>query len=141
MRGSPLVRAILIIAVLLLAIFPLWKLTHKAETVSVAADSAPAPKASVHLELTFAHPPSEFQLLHLGKVIWEAKQPAESVQKDFAMEFPKEGIDLEIKAAWPASAPLTAVRVSVTPGNDNAIEKTAWGKGDLDEVLTFRQSD
>lgn len=140
MRGSPLARAIFIIAILLAAIFPLWKLTHKVEAVS-AADSASAAKASVHIELTFAHAPSEFQVLHLGKTIWEAKQPAESAQKDFPMEFPKEGIDLEIKAAWTASAPLTAARVFVTPGNDNPIEKTAWGKGSLDEVLTFRESD
>jgi hypothetical protein len=140
MRGSPLVRAILIISILLLAIFPLWKLTHKVEALP-AVDSTPAPKASVHIALTFAHAPSGFQLLHLGKVIWEAKSPGESAQKEFPMEFPKEGIDLEIKATWPVSSPLTAVRVSVTPGNGGAIEKTAWGNGGLDEVLTFRESD
>lgn len=140
MRGSPLLRATLIIAILLLALFPLWKLTHKAGAVS-APDAAPASKASVHVELTFAHAPLEFQLLHLGKVIWEAKPPGEPTQKDFEMEFPKEGIDLEIKATWPDAAPITAVRVSVTPGNGDPIEKTAWSKGSMEEVLTFRESD
>lgn len=139
MRGSPLIRAILIIAILLLALIPLWKLTHKAEAAPFV-DSAPAVKASVHVELAFAHAPSEFQLLHLGKIIWEGKSPGVTAQKNFAMEFPKEGIDLEIKAAWPPASPLTAVRVSVTPGNDAAIEKTAWGKTDMDEVLTFSES-
>jgi hypothetical protein len=140
MRGSPLVRATLIIAILLLALIPLWKLTHKAQAAAFA-DAAPAAKASVRVELTFAHAPSDFQILNLGKVIWEEKSPGETTQKNLAMEFPKEGIDLEVKATWPAATPLTAVRVCVTPGNDSAIEKSAWGKGTLDEVLTFREND
>ena len=123
-------------AILLLALIPLWRLTHKAgvamNTTPVAATAA----APVHVELTFSHPASGFQLLHLGKVIWEGKDPGEMAQKDFAMAFPKEGIDLELKAEWPAAAPLSAVRVSVTHAG-NASDKTAWGRGTLDEVLTF----
>jgi hypothetical protein len=140
MRGSPLVRAILIIAILLLALIPLWRLTHKPESAPFV-EAAPAAKASVRVELTFAHAPSDFQILHLGKIIWEGTSPGETAQKNLAMEFPKEGIDLEVKATWPAATPLTAVRVSVTRGNDAAIEKTAWGKGALDEVLTFRENE
>jgi hypothetical protein len=140
MRGSPLVRAILIIAILLLALIPLWKLTHKAEAAPFV-DAAPTAKGAVHVELAFAHAPSDFQILNLGKVIWKEKSPGEAAEKNLTMEFPKEGIDLEIKATWPTATPLTAVRVSVTPGNDAAIEKTAWGKGTLDEVLTFRESE
>ena len=140
MRGSPLIRAACIVAILLLATIPLWKLTHKAESAPFV-DAAPATKASVQIALAFAHEPSEFQILHLGKIIWEEKSPGAMMQKNLAMEFPKEGIDLEIKAAWPAATPLTAVRVSVTPGSGAAIEKTAWGNGALDEVLAFREVD
>jgi hypothetical protein len=90
----------------------------------------------VHIELTFAQPAASFQVLHLGKVIWEAKQAGTAAQKDFTMEFPKEGIDLELKAEWTPGTPETAVRMTVTHGYDSS-DKTVWGKGSLDEVMTF----
>jgi hypothetical protein len=137
MRGSPVLRAIVVVIVMLLAGIPLWRLTHTVAAPMEETPSAPKASSSVSLELTFAHPPSDFQILHLGKVIWEGKEPGETAHQTVAMEFPKEGIDLEIKANWPAGTPLTAVRLTVTRGDDNPIEKTVWGQGNLDEVLTF----
>jgi len=137
MRGSPLIRAIFIIVVLLVAAIPLWNLTHKAEAV-MGSSAVPVPtKAPVHIQLTFAHEATGFQILYLGKVIWEGKEPGLVIQKDFALEFPKEGIDLEIKAEWTPATPETAVRVTVTHAYGST-EQTAWAaKGSLDKVLTF----
>jgi hypothetical protein len=98
--------------------------------------SAPEAAAKVHIAMTFAHAPADFQVLHLGKVIWEGRQAGDTMQKDFSMEFPKEGIDLEIKAEWLPGTPLTAVRVIVTHGYGSS-DKTAWGKDNLDAVMTF----
>lgn len=138
MRGAPLLRAVLVIIVLLLAAIPVWKLTHQTvEASTVSEATAPAAESPVGIELTFAHPPLDFQVLHLGKVIWEGKQPGETVRKDFAMEFPKEGIDLEIKADWLPGTPLTAMRMTVTHGYGST-EQTAWGKDNVDAVLTFK---
>jgi hypothetical protein len=140
MRGSPLLRTFVVLFILILAAFPIWKLTHKAERVAVAEQEVSGAKRSVRVELAFAPAPAEFQLLHLGKIIWEAKSPGETAEKEFEMEFPKEGIDLEIKSAWASGASNGAVRVSVTPGDAGTIEKTAWGTGSVDEVLTFCES-
>ena len=140
MRGSPLLRTLGVLLVLMLTALPVWKLTHKTEAQSVIAPVPTAAKTEVKVELTFAHVPSEFQLLHLGKVIWKAGSPGESVSKVFEMEFPREGIELEIKAAWPTGTPVSAVRVTVTPGNGAPLEKSAWGAGSVDEVLTFSES-
>jgi hypothetical protein len=138
MRGSPLLRAVFVIIALLLAAIPVWKLTHQAaasmETVTSPGPSADSP---VHIALTFAHPPADFQVLHLGKVIWEGRQPGGSEEKDFKMEFPKEGIDLEVKADWLPGTPPTAVRVTVTHGYGST-DQTAWGKDNIDAVLTFK---
>ena len=141
MRGSPVVRTIVIVAVLLLMAVPVWKLTHRAEaSISVIISQAtPSNRPSVNISLTFAHPASGFKLMHLGKEIWEGKNPERVVQKDFTMDFPVEGIDLELKAQWSDGTPLTAVRVSVVHG-DSHIERTVWGTGTLDEVLTFKDS-
>ena len=137
MRGSPLLRAAFVLIVLLLAAVPIWKLTHQAAASMDSAPATPGIKAPVHIALAFAHAPTGFQVLHLGKVIWEGTQPGESVQKDFPMEFPAEGIDLEIKAEWLPGTPLTAVRVTVTHGYGSS-EQTAWGKDNVDAVLTFK---
>lgn len=102
------------------------------ESAPVVAEA----KAPVHIALTFAHAPTDFQVLYLGKVIWKGTQPGDTIQKDFSMEFPKEGIDLEIKADWPPGTPDTAVRVAVTHGYGTT-DQTAWGKDSLDSVLTF----
>jgi hypothetical protein len=137
MRGSPLLRAFFIIVVLLLMAIPLWQLTHKAEAVMDLSTAPAAVKAPVHIQLTFAHEATGFQVLYLGKVIWEGKEPGLEAQKDFALEFPKEGIDLEIKVEWLPATPETAVRVAVTH-NYGSTEQTAWAvKGSLDKVLTF----
>jgi hypothetical protein len=137
MRGSPLLRAVFVIIALLLAAIPVWELTHQARATMDSEASPPAAESAVRVSLTFAHPPLDFQVLYLGKVIWEGKQPAGDVQRDFEMEFPKEGIDLEVKAEWPPATPLTAVRVTVAHGYGST-DQTAWGKDNVDAVLTFK---
>jgi hypothetical protein len=137
MRGSPLLRAVFVLLVLALAAIPIWKLTHQAGASMDSTSTTPDKKTPVHIVLTFAQAPAGFQVLHLGKVIWEGRQPGDTVQKDFSMEFPTEGIDLEIKADWLPGTPLTALRVAVTHGYGSS-EQTAWGKENLDAVLTFK---
>jgi len=141
MRGSPLLRTVIVILILILASIPIWKLTHKAKAVVAAPEAVHAAKTGVRVDLSFVRSPLEFQLLHLGKVIWEEKSPPEMIGKNFEMEFPKEGVDLEIKAAWTSGTPVAAVRVSITHGNGNPIQKSAWGTGSVDEVLTFCESE
>jgi len=116
---------------------PLWNLTHKAEAVMDLSTAPTAAKAPVRIQLTFAHEATGFQVLYLGKVIWEGKEPGLVTQKNFDMEFPKAGIDLEVKAEWTPATPETAVRMTVTHAYGST-EQTAWAaKGSLDKVLTF----
>ncbi len=138
MRGWPLNRAVVVFLILLATSIPVWKLTHGDSAAAAQARPAPVSKESVHIALAFAHPPGGFQLIALGKTIWIGDGENKDLEKDFGMAFPKEGIDLEIKANWPPGTPLTAVRVSVTPDAGLPMERTAWGEGSLDEVLTFQ---
>lgn len=125
-------------AVLLLAMIPLWKLTHTADAVMSAAPAQA--KLTVHVALTFAYPVKNFQLLYLGKVIMEGQNPANPVENDVELEFPKAGVDLQIKAECVDPAASNAIRIIVTPGQQDPIEKTAWGKnGTVDDVLTFKE--
>lgn len=137
MHGSPILRALIVVVVLLLAAIPVWSLTHQARAANHSAEAAPASLTTIRVTLTFAHTPEDFQVLYLGKVILSGKDPGFEFQKDVEMDFPKEGIDLEVKADWPPATPYTAVRVAVRHGY-GTVEKTAWGKDNVDEVLTFQ---
>ena len=139
MHGSPLLRTLGVVAILLLTAFPLWKLTHpRAASIPIVSSTVTA-QTKVEIGLIFVKPPKAFQLLHLGQMIWESRSPAETATQVFDMDFPKEGIDLEIKASWPEGTKVSAVQVSVTPGTRDPIRKSAWGQSTLDEVLTFHE--
>jgi len=128
------------VVILLLTALPLWNLTHQTESALPPADIIIPAKIKTRIDLTFVQVPVEFQLLQFGKVIWKSESPVATIGKEFEIEFPKEGIDLEIKAAWPVGTEVSAVRVTVTPGDQEPIEKSAWGQASLDEVLTFHES-
>src|SRR5579884_3662276 len=116
MRGSPLIRALLAFAALLLLGFPIWKITHPNAASAALENPNPAKneKQNVKLQLTFAHPAAKVEVLYLGQSIWSEKNPAANIERVFSIEFPKEGIDLEIKAQWPPSTPATAIRAKLT---------------------------
>jgi len=105
-----------------------------------AVNEQPAPKrivTKVHLELTSTRVPFQFELLHLGKVIWSGDPAGNQVTTDVSMEFPKEGIDLELKGGWKDGESVAAVQLKVTSENGESAAKSVWGKKDFDEVLTI----
>ena len=63
--------------------------------------------------------------------------PAGEVQETLQLEYPREGIDLEIQVTWPPAEKPAAMRVKITDPDGNEHEKTIWGRGEMDEVLTF----
>ena len=136
MRGSPLLRAAIVFAAILLAGVPVWSVTHP-KTTQRAVEARSPEKQKLQLRLTFAHQPASVEVLHLGKVVWKETNPAPSIERTLNIEFPKEGVDFEIKARWPANTPATAVRAQLTTPSGETFEKSVWGEGALDEVVTF----
>jgi hypothetical protein len=140
MRGSPLLRAALAFFVILSLGYPLWRMTGSEPAFNLPAAS-PAPVESglqkIHLQLTFTLPPRGFKVLHLGKEIWSESAPAQDIEKDLTLPYPKEGIDLRFQVDWPADAPFAAVRVKLADPAGETHEKSIWEKGPADEVLTF----
>ncbi len=129
------------LALLLLAALPLWQLTrsHGAPAATGAPEMAanePVKKLLVHLK--FFHAPRSFRLLYLGKTLWNPPaNGAESFKTELGIPFPKEGVDLELKVLWPEGTPETAVRLDVQTPEGASLHKTVWGRGTIDEILTF----
>jgi hypothetical protein len=91
----------------------------------------------IQLKLTFTVPPSSVRVRHLGKEIWSTNPVGHEVEQTVNIPFPKEGVDLEFEAKFPDGAPLAAMRVQLTDPDGGEYERTCWGTGEIDEVLTF----
>ena len=135
MKGSPLLRALIAFVLIALAGLPLWKLTRTRSVIEdmVRADEVSSP---VQLRLTFSVPPRSFAISHLGRIVWANGADGTEAEKTLALVFPKEGIDLAVKVAWPGEADA-AVRLRLTDPGGNEHDKTVWGRGEMDEVITF----
>lgn len=139
MHGSPLLRTVTVIVLLLLAAIPLWRMTHETAAATVIPTvSAPEAQSQVHLAVAFAQKPLRFEISYLGKPIWQSDLVTSlTAEKDIAMAYPKEGVDLEYNVVWPPGTPLCAARLSVAPNDAEPVEKTLWGTTQVDDVLSF----
>ena len=138
MRGSPLLRAAIAFLVLLALGIPLWRLTHAAEPTQAQIPPAPAAEAkAIHLQLDFTLAPRKIQVLHLGQEVWSEDAPAAEIERDLKIVYPDQGVDLQFHIAWPDDAPLAAMRANLTDPAGDTHEKSLWGKGVVDDVLTF----
>ena len=138
MRGSPLLRAAIALFALLALGVPLWRLTHAAEAPQARAQpTAPAEAKAIHLQLDFTLPPKKIQVLNLGKVVWSENAPASEIERDLPLVYPDQGVDLQFHIEWADDAPLAAMRAKLTDPAGDTHEKSLWGKGVVDDVLTF----
>lgn len=139
MRGSPLLRALLAFGIILLLGLPISRLTRKA--TAETAPTAPAPKASepreITIAVTFISLPTRLRVRHLGKEIWATEPTSPEVEQKVSIPFPAEGVDLEFEAKFPEGAPFTAMRIRLTDPDGDEHERSCWGQGEIDEVLTF----
>jgi hypothetical protein len=139
MRGSPLAQAVLVVAVLLLLLIPLHRLTQREQRPPEQPMVSVAPK-QIHLVIRTTSVPVRFQITFLGKTLWAEQASTPDVEKDFDLDFPKEGIDLVVDATWETKA-LAAMEITLSLPDGTAIHKTLWGQGTANDVLTFREDE
>jgi hypothetical protein len=139
MRGSPLLRALLAFIIVGLLGWPLRILTRpQAAAAPSSAPAAPsAQKKAIRLHLTFTTPPKSFVVRHLEDDVWKSTAPEADAEQEIKLEYPTEGIDLQFHIEWPDDAPLSAMRVQLTDPAGDTHDKSVWGKGTVDEVVTF----
>lgn len=137
MRGSPLFQALIAFVVILLAGWPLWRLTHgAAASVPPPAAVAAVEEKSLRLQLTFTTAPASVTVLHLGEKVWSAANPGVEAEFELRLPFPKEGVDLQFAIAWPGDS-LCAMRARLTGPDGREHERSIWGAGEVSEVVTF----
>ncbi len=141
MRGWPPLEAVLVIAAFVLALIPLWSFTGNGS--APAEIDVPVPETIdetlVFLTAKFVHPPTRFQVIHLGEPIWTVTEPdgRSEFHGEANLTIPPEGIDLIIEAEWAETASGTAVGLSLEPETLAKREATVWGPMPMNEVATF----
>jgi hypothetical protein len=137
MRGSPLLRVLLVVIALLAVLWPLRSLTtHRAEGPSTTTQTVAPSESNVHLVLTSTSFPFTFEVSHLGKTIWKGEATESSIARDVKLAFPAEGIDLLVDVRR-QSDKQCAVRLDVAVDNSDTTSKTLWGTSSINGVLTF----
>jgi len=139
MRGSPILRAVIVFIALLSLAPVLWRLTQAdARTVQPPATPKPAKNAKVEARLTFSTPAKRAVIQHLGKDVWSKASP--SAEESFTCEipWPKEGVDLHVIVEWPEGTHSAAMRVRLTAPDGTEHDRSVWGDAAADDVLTFK---
>ncbi len=141
MKGSPLLRAVLLLATLLLLAWPLSRVTGPAaqgqsRTELPAAEAPDAAPQKLTLILSFTRTAERIELRHLGAVVWAKDRPALRESVALNLPFPREGIELAVTVQWPG-AELSALRFQLATPDGTELERSAWGAGTLEAVLSF----
>jgi hypothetical protein len=137
MRGSPLLRALLAFCIIALLGIPLWQLTRPETVVAAPAPPKAEVAQAIHLHLTFTTVPKKVVVRNLDKVIWDGAAPEADMEHDVSIDYPAEGVDLQFHVEWPEDGPFSAMRVQLTDPAGDTHDKSIWGKGRTDEVVTF----
>jgi len=140
MRGSPLARALLAFVIIALLGWPLWRLTHPelgAALPGPVATPVPEVRKAISLHLTFTTVPKSFTVRHLEDDVWKESKPEAEMDHELSLVYPPEGVDLQFHVEWPDDVPAAAMRAQLTDPAGDTHEKSLWGKGVTDDVLTF----
>ena len=138
MRGSPILRAVLVFLALLSLAPVLWRLTRAdARTVQPAVQQ-PAKNRKSEVRLTFSTPAMRVVIQHLGREMWHHLMPAAEENFTCEIPWPKEGVELHVIVEWPEGTRAAAMRLRVTAPDGTEHDRTVWGDANADDVLTFK---
>ena len=137
MRGSPLLRALLVFLAILALGWPLRRLTSASDAPREQPKTVAAEAKEIGLRLAFTLAPKSVKVLHLGQEVWRESAPAAELEHTLKLAYPDAGIDLQFHIEWPADAPLAAMRARLTDPAGEAHVKSVWGQGSVEEVVTF----
>jgi len=145
MKGSPLLRASVLLATLLLLAWPLRRVTldtsPEGPGVQAGKEAQPAEAPSVTpqklgLMLSFTRGAERVELRHLGALVWEKDRPALRESVELNLPFPPEGIELAVTVRWPGTE-LSALRLQLATPDGTELDRSAWGSETVEAVISF----
>ena len=141
MKGSPLLRAGVLLTTLLLLVWPLRRVTRETSPEEAGkeaqpSEAPPAPVQKLGLTLSFTREAERIELRHLGALVWEKDRPALRESLDLNLPFPKEGIELAVTIHWQGTE-LSALRFQLATPDGTELDRSAWGTETVEAVISF----
>lgn len=132
MRGSPILRLVLMAIALALAGIPVWVLTRATpDEPAQPPAAAESPSRWVDVEMT-ASAPGTLSLSALGQVLLASPEGATSAQ---GRAWISREADLVASAVWPAGDAPHALRVVIREDGKVTRDATFWGAGSVEDVV------
>ena len=142
MKGTPLLRALLLLAVLLLLAWPLSRVTAPAQaqgpfgTELLPVTPPTVTPEKLPLTLSFTRIAERIEIRHLGVLVWAKNRPGLRESPELGIPFPQEGIELVVIVHWQGTD-LSALRLQLTTPDGTELERSAWGSETMEAVLSF----
>lgn len=132
MNGRPLLRLLLVTLAFACLGIPVWQLTRGTDAPAPAEITSTSKVEELSVTLTFSTSAESFALTHLDETVLAA--PA--LSRTWQAAVPPEGIDLLLKAHWPAKTKTAAVRLQISRRGETVTDKTFWAEGGMAELVT-----
>jgi len=142
MRGSPLIRALVLLFGLLALGWPLRMLLQREAAQVVAAQTPAAPLAEaavpsrLPLTLTFSQKALRVELRYAGKSVWTLAHPGFHEVAELQIPFPKEGVELAVSVEFEGEA-QGALRLQLTAPDGSEYDRSLWGARTVEAVIPF----
>jgi hypothetical protein len=138
MRGSPLLRLILVAAALALLVVPVWRLTlHSKPTPEISLKpSEPSDDLAEYQVVLTASSAARVQAMVANQPTASSPDSAKSFEAVFFMNA-NEPEDIAVFADFTARTHPAALRVEVKRAGEVLVEKTFWGTGVIEDVVTI----
>jgi hypothetical protein len=139
MRGSPLIRALIVFAVLVALAPFIQKMTASEGTPRQERPPSPASTdlQDIALTLEFTRTPTRARILHLGKEVWAKQNPEATEELMLRLPWPNEGGELQFTIEWREAESLAGMRATLVDPDRGEIERSLWGRGSKTDVLNF----
>lgn len=132
MNGRPLLRLLIVALAFACLGLPVWQLTRGTAAPAPVEITSTSKTEEFSVTLTFSTPAESFALTHLDETVLASP----NLSRTWQAAIPSEGIDLLLKARWPAKTKTAAVRLQISKKGETVTDKTFWAEGGMAELVT-----
>jgi len=136
MRGSPLLRLILVAGVLVLLALPVWQLTRNTTSPIPAKPVAVAEDLADYRVILKSSGTARLQAMVANQPAISSASGVENFEAVFSMSA-NEPEDIAVFADFVDRTRPSALRVMVEKSGEVLVEKTFWGTGGVEDVVTI----
>lgn len=136
MRGSPLLRLILVAGALVLLAVPVWQLTRNTSSPIPAKPAAVAGDSADYRVILKSSGTARLQAMVANEPTISSASGVENFEAVFSMSA-NEPEDIAVFADFVDRTRPSALRVMVEKSGEVLVEKTFWGTGVVEDVVTI----